>query len=176
LTNVDFQQLGHTILGFQILVADDTDHIAPAAHFRQRSKENGLSWLECDSPRSILSAGFSENPRFFVRGIEVCTSSVEKNFERVKGIRVTGAKVWQARERVDELRRTDDRTRPNCPPDSWHRPAFCNTGFVAQGLNMYSNEEGALTGIGLHCRKVIFKPRKSYSPRSTRRNTKKNNA
>lgn len=80
-------------------------------------EEKGLSWQKCDAPRSILSDGFSENPRFFVRGIEVCTSGVEKNFERVKSFRVTAAKVWQTRERVDELERRDDdqpAVRPTC--------------------------------------------------------------
>lgn len=119
----------------------------------------GLSWMECETPRAIRSVGFSDRPRFFIRGLAVCTSSVDKNFKRLKGLRVYAAKVWQTRERVDELdpatdRAQDEHARPNC--GRWHDDVFCDAGYIAQGLNVYS-EGDAITGLGLHCRKVIYK-------------------
>ena len=119
----------------------------------------GISWQECESPRAIRSAGFSDSPRFFLRGLAVCTSSVDKNFNRIKGLRVYAAKVWQTREQIDELdptneRFVDEETRPNC--GRWHMDVFCNPGYIAQGINVYS-EGDAITGLGLHCTRVIFK-------------------
>ena len=93
---------------------------------------------------------FEGNPRYFVRGIEVCT---RKSNQRLKGIRIHAARVPLDTRKVIPVNAKDMDDRPNC--NQWHDPVFCPSGTVAWGLNLHYGDKG-ITGVGLRCKKVVW--------------------
>ena len=102
------------------------------------------------------SVGGSEHPRQFIHGISTCNSK-NKNNDRIKGVRVFGARVWKTAPRIDERvpldLNLDHFEKTNCDKDTWTSPKFCDQGFVAAGLNVYREEED-IVGLALRCRQV----------------------
>jgi hypothetical protein len=102
------------------------------------------------------SVGGSERPLTFIHGISTCNSKNDDN-DRIKGVRVFGAKIWKTERRIDErvpLDLNDDHfEKTNCDKDTWTSPKFCDEGFVASGLNVHREEE-SIVGLALRCREV----------------------
>ncbi len=87
----------------------------------------------------------------------MCGSKVSANHKRMKGFRMIAAKVWQTRRELIELGNTVSDARPNCSPEDWHEPVFCDSGHVASGINVYwDDDDHSIVGLGLRCRKVSW--------------------
>ncbi len=110
---------------------------------------------DCTSGTKMLEVNFSDNPRYFVRGIGVCSSKTG-NKKRMKGFKIVAAKVWQTKRQIDDLATTETDTRNNCAGD-WHDTVYCDPGDVASGVNVYwDRDEDAITGLGLRCRRIAW--------------------
>ncbi len=115
-----------------------------------------LKASRCTSTSSGMDVFFLSNPRYFVRGLAVCSSKTG-NERRMKGYKVIAAKVWQTKAQIDELATSDTDQRNNCAGD-WHETVYCPQGEVASGVNVYwAQDEDAIVGLGLRCRKVAWK-------------------
>ncbi len=89
---------------------------------------------------------FKDNPRYFVRGISVCTNN--RSNHRLKGIKIYAAKLPAHNSRVDELTVTKKKEHTNCR--TWHSPVYCPANEVAFGMDMRV-KDGAVVGIALRC-------------------------
>jgi|GEM_PF-6277801 len=108
------------------------------------------------SPGDLITAGWSDSKssdqssRYYIRGIATCASKVAKNRDRIKGIRVVAAKVWETKREVEALATTDIGKQANCD-EEWHETVYCDSGRVAVGVNIHWSSENAITGIALRC-------------------------
>lgn len=90
---------------------------------------------------------FKDNPRYFVRGIAVCTNN--KSNHRLKGIKIVAAKLPTGNDDVQTLTVTNKKDRTNCK--NWHQTVYCPSNKVASGLNV-KVKDSAFVGIGLQCK------------------------
>ncbi len=105
------------------------------------------------SPGNRKAVIFADNPRYFVRGIATCSSKVDKNEHRVKGVKIYAAKVWMTKPDVEALTTVQLDDHANC--GTWNAAVFCPAGQVAVGLVIH-REDRSMTGLGLRCRPVHF--------------------
>lgn len=118
--------------------------------------EGVLDADRCTPTSSRIDVGFGANPRYFVRGIAVCSSKVQANSKRMKGFRIVAAKIWQTKRELDDLATTDTDSRNNCG-GNWHDTVYCDPGHVASGVNVYwDRKEDSIVGLGLRCRYVAW--------------------
>jgi hypothetical protein len=90
------------------------------------------------------------NTDTFARGIQVCLSATD----RVKGIRLYGARLDRATGKLTNTTGYQEFTRPNCK--TWKTATYCPVGMVATRLGgpiVHHN----FTGISLYCREVTRK-------------------
>lgn len=97
---------------------------------------------------------FKDNPRYFVRGIAVCSSKVDKNHKRMKGVKLYAAKVWLSKRDVQELTTAIVEDHANC--GTWNAPVYCPANHVATGLIAHRDGK-SITGLGLKCRPVLYR-------------------
>jgi hypothetical protein len=100
---------------------------------------------------SWTDLSFADNPRYYVRGLAVCTNDKENH--RMKGVKLYAAKVWTTKPSVEALSTTILETHAHC--DVWHGAVFCPSGAVANGVVLH-RQGNAITGLGLKCQAVKF--------------------
>jgi hypothetical protein len=105
------------------------------------------------NPGNIKSVGFWDNPRYFVRGIAVCSSRTGKS-ERVKGIKLYAAKAWLTKPEVEELTTAVMEDHTNC--GTWNAAVFCPADQAATSLIIYRADR-SITGLGLRCRPIQYR-------------------
>jgi len=96
---------------------------------------------------------FADNPRYFVRGIALCSSKVDSNRKRMKGVKLYAAKVWLNKPEVQELTTAIVDDHANC--GTWNAPVYCPANQVAVGLIAHRDGK-SFTGLGLKCRPVRY--------------------
>lgn len=89
---------------------------------------------------------FKNNPRYFVRGVAVCSNN--KKNHRMKGVKIYAAELPSGTSSVEKVSATFSKDHANCR--NWHTPVFCPSGKVAHGLNVEFSD-GSIVGLGLHC-------------------------
>jgi hypothetical protein len=94
---------------------------------------------------------FANRPRYFIRGIAVCKTGSDNN--RIKGIRIYPAKVWNTARDIEVINEPVAATRTNC--GDWDSPAFCPSNYIAVELMVYHRPH-QITGLGLKCRPVEY--------------------
>ena len=97
-------------------------------------------------------ADFATNPRYFVRGIQVCANSGNN---RMKGIRIFPGRVRPNGGPIGTNGQRVEAKQPNCGNNEWRSPVFCPQGQIAFGLLLHT-ENGSVTGLGLRCREVTW--------------------
>lgn len=90
---------------------------------------------------------FKDNPRYFVRGIQVCSNN--KNNHRLKGIKIFAAKLPAGNDDIQTLTVTNKKERTNCK--NWHQAVYCPSNKVASGLNVKIDDH-SIVGLGLECK------------------------
>lgn len=119
-----------------------------------REGTNGEDENSCNgSASNRKTVGFFDNPRMFVRGIAVCSSKSNRNEQRMKGIKLYGAKVWLSKPEVEEVTTTAVEDHVRC--GTWNAPVFCPADTVATGL-VIERVGSSITGLGLSCRPVHY--------------------
>jgi hypothetical protein len=98
-------------------------------------------------PDSHKSVEFKDNPRYFVRGISVCTNN--KSNHRMKGLKIYASKLPTGNDDVEVLTVTNSKEHANCA--NWHTPVYCAADKVASGVNV-KVKDGSIVGIGLQCK------------------------
>ncbi len=106
------------------------------------------------SPGNRKAVQFSDNPRYFIRGIATCSSKVDKNKQRIKGIKVYAAKVWLGKPEVEELTTAIQDDHKNC--DTWNAAVFCPADQAATGLVIHRLDR-SISALGLRCRPILYR-------------------
>lgn len=114
------------------------------------SDERGSWYRACDNYRrdSEKIVRFKDNPRYFVRGLSVCTNG--KKNHRLKGLKIWAAKLPAGNGVVDELTVTSKKERTNCK--NWHGPVYCPDDQVASGVQLRMKDD-SIVGVALECRR-----------------------
>ena len=126
-----------------------------------RDIEDGSEWVHyntifnhCDGTGGNWKyAHFIDNPRYFVRGLAVCSSQNDNNYKRLKGIKIIAAKVWLTQPEVESLTTTVIQDHTNC--GTWHETVYCPGGTIAYGINVHRDGD-EITGLALKCRDIDF--------------------
>jgi hypothetical protein len=104
------------------------------------------------NPGNRKEVGFWDNPRYFVRGIAVC-SSKSGNKERMKGIKLYAAKAWLTKPEVEELTTAVMEDHTNC--GTWNAAVFCPADHAATSLVIHRSDR-SITWLGLKCRPIQY--------------------
>lgn len=105
------------------------------------------------NPGNRKEVGFWDNPRYFVRGIAVCSSKTG-NEERMKGIKLYAAKAWLTKPEVEELTTAVMEDHTNC--GTWDAAVFCPADHAATSLIIHRSDR-SITGLGLKCRPIQYR-------------------
>ena len=106
------------------------------------------------SPGNRKLVEFTDNARYFVRGIAVCSSKDDKNKQRLKGIKLYAAKVWLTKREVEELSTALVEEHTNC--GTWNAAVFCPADTAATGLIVHRIDR-SISGLGLRCRPILYR-------------------
>lgn len=125
----------------QFFVTGKNPDVSPSEWTDNEGFCGGIS--RSDSHKEVK---WPDNPRYFVRGISVCTNG--KSNHRMKGLKIYAAKLPAGSDAVDNLTVTDKAERTNCK--DWHGPVYCPSGMVAFGMELRVKDD-AVVGIALRC-------------------------
>ena len=104
------------------------------------------------NPGNRKEVGFWDNPRYFVRGIALCSSKTG-NKERMKGIKLYAAKARLTKSEVEELTTAVIEDHTNC--GTWNAAVFCPADQAATALIIHRADR-SITGLGLKCRSILY--------------------
>lgn len=100
----------------------------------------------CDGDK--ITAGFSDK-NTWINALQICHSS---NTDRIKGLRVWGAKLNRTTGALKEVGKDQD-DRPNC--SKWMKKLSCPVGELATKIVLEHTAAGAFTGVSLRCRQIV---------------------
>jgi hypothetical protein len=98
------------------------------------------------APLSAREVSFEGNPRYFVRGISVCTNNRDNH--HLKGMEIVATRPQPDSTTVETVTVTDKASHPNCA--TWHPAVFCAANMVANGISL-EVEDKAIVGMRLRC-------------------------
>ena len=112
----------------------------------------------CDGNQaSRKTVTFIDNPRYFVSGVQVCTTrKKDSSKNRLKGIRIFASQVSRDGE-VTVVQGAKEEARRNHCDEPWHRKVECGPGEVAGALKVYYKHDDTIVGLGLRCQPVQVK-------------------
>lgn len=106
----------------------------------------------CTHGSDHVDVSFSENPRYYIRGVAACTNDkTDTSKRRVKGIKIYPAKV-QRDGTVTNLSASEADEQAHCK--IWHRAVYCPNGYIASKVRAHYKDD-YFTGLSLRCRKVV---------------------
>lgn len=100
------------------------------------------------------------NTETYIRGVNVC---MNKKGDRIKGLRIYGAKLNRDTGQVQNLNNPKEWKRPNC--HEWRTARFCGPGKLATGIRIQqATGSRSIQGLALECRNVIERQREVHKP------------
>jgi hypothetical protein len=120
-----------------------------------KNPQVGVGWTAlCNgNKRSLEEVAFLDKPRYYVSGIQVCTTRKKDSADdRLKGIRIYASKVTKDGEVTPIDGAMEQASRTNCD-EPWHARVDCPAGEIAGGLKIYYSDD-VIRGLSLRCHPV----------------------
>ncbi len=112
-----------------------------------------ISGSLCTPGSDHVVVSFSENPRYYLRGVAACTNDKKDTSKRrLKGIKIYPAKVKRDGT-VTNLSTNEGDEQAHCK--IWHPAVYCPGGFIASKVRAHYKDD-YFTGLSLRCREVVI--------------------